>query len=117
MVSGGNLRGRSNFFAHRDDARDFAADCLRVFDLQSTSAAESSANAARCDAAGKDLENVLTQAGDLRLDLRFRAIANADHRDHRAHTDDDAKRSENRAEFVLAQRAPGNLESGAESHG
>ena len=63
---------------------------------------ESGANAARCDAAGKDLENVLTQAGDLRLDLRFRAVADANHRDHCAHTDDDAKRGENRAEFILA---------------
>ena len=61
--------------------------------------------------------NVLTQAGDLRFDLRFRAVADADHRDDRADADDDAERGQNGTQFVLAQRAHGDLESGAKSHG
>ena len=117
MISRRDLRSRGNFFAYRGDARDFAADRLGVFDLQSARATESGANAARGDAAGKDLENVLTKARDLRLDLRFRAVADADHRDDGADADNDAKRGENGAEFILAQGASGNFESGTESHG
>ena len=117
LISRRHLRSRGNFFAYRGDARDFAADCLGVFDLQRAGATEPGANTARGDAAGKDLENVLTKARDLRLDLRFRAVADADHGDDGADTDNNAERGENGAEFILAQRASGNCESGTESHG
>ena len=117
LISRRDLRIRGNFFAYRDDAGDFAADRLGVFDFQSAGAPEPGANAARGDAAGKNLENVLTEARDLRLDLRFRSVADADHRDDGADADDDAKRGENGAEFILAQCASGNLETGTESHG
>ena len=55
------------------------------------------------DAAGEDQDHVLAQAGDLRFDLRLRAVANADHGDHGADADDDAERGQHGAQFVPAQ--------------
>ena len=64
---------------------------------------QSGANSARGDAAGKNLENILPEARDLRLDLRLRSVADADHGDDRADADDDAERGEHGAQLVLAQ--------------
>ena len=44
------------------------------------------------DVAGENQNHVLAQAGDLRFDLRFRAVADADHGNHRADANDDAER-------------------------
>src|SRR5205085_11201314 len=62
----------------------------------------------------KNQDHVFAETGDLRFDLRLRAIPDADHRDDRADADDDAERRQRRAQFVSAQRAGRDFEGGSE---
>ena len=73
-------------------------------------------NAARRRAARENKNHDLPEARDLRFDLRFRAVADADHRDHRGDTDDDAERGQGRAQLVAPQGAERNSQGGAEAH-
>ena len=94
LVSCSHLRGRNNFRTHSDDAGHFAPNRFGVFNFESTRAAPASANPARGGAAGKNEDHILSEAGDLRLDLRFRAVADSNHRDDRADTDDNSERGQ-----------------------
>ena len=53
-------------------------------------------------AAGKNEDDILAEARDLRFHLRLRAVADSDHRDDRADTDDDAERGQ--TERILFRR-------------
>jgi len=68
-------------------------------------------------AAGGDLDHVLSEAGDLRLDLRFGAVADADHGDDRADPDDDAQRGQSGTQSVLSQGVQRNFNRRRDSHG
>ena len=57
------------------------------------------------DISGEYHRHVLTHRGNSRFHLRFRAIADADHRDHRRHADDDAEHCQQGAERVPLQGA------------
>ena len=105
LIARRDLRGRDDFLAHARDRRDLAADGFRVLDFQRARAAPAGANAARGRAAGENQDDVLAEARDLRLHLRLRAIADADHRDDRADADDDAERGERGAQLVSPQSA------------
>src|SRR5439155_10090841 len=74
------------------------------------------ANSTRRRATGKNQNHILSEAGDLRFHLRLCAVADPDHGDHCADTDDDAKRSQHRTHFVSAQRAVGDVKCGRDSH-
>ena len=114
MISSGDLSRRNDFLAHGDDAGHFAPDCFGVFDFQRAGAAPAGANAAGCGASGKNQNHVFAQAGDLRFDLRFGAVADPDHGDDRADADDDAQRGQHRAHLVSAQRAEGDVKCGSD---
>ena len=49
--------------------------------------------------------------------LGFRAVAETDGGDHRAHANDHAQRGEDGAQLVPPQRAVGNAKCGTDSHG
>jgi hypothetical protein len=100
LVSRSHLRGRNNFLTHSDDARHFAPDRFGVFNLESAGAAPASANPTRSGASGKNEDHILSEARDLRLDLRFRAVADSNHRDDRADTDDNSQRCQYGAHLV-----------------
>ena len=116
LIAGRDLCGRDNFFADGGDAGHFAPDRFGIFDFQRARAAPARANAARGRAAGKNQDHIFAETRDLRFDLRLRAVADADHRDDRADADDDAERGQHGTQFVSAQGAKGDLESGTESH-
>src|SRR5437868_5105018 len=82
--------------------------------LPTICAAPAGANAARGRAAGKNEDHVFAETGDLRLDLRLRAVPDAYHRDDRANADDDTERRQRGAQFVSAQRSGRDLEGGPE---
>jgi hypothetical protein len=73
---------------------------FRVFNFESARAAPTSANPARSGTAGKNEDHILFEARDLRLDLRFRAVADSNHRDNRADADDNSQRGQYGANFV-----------------
>src|SRR5436309_1470615 len=53
--------------------------------------------------AGQNRDDIGAEGGDLGLDGGFRALSDADHRDHGPHSDDDAKHRQRRAHAVPAQ--------------
>ena len=74
------------------------------------------ARAAHREVAGQDDDEVGAQALDLVLDARLRAGADGDHRDHRAHADDDAEHRQRGAQLVDAQRGQRDAQRGEEVH-
>ena len=117
LISGSDLRRRNNFFAYADYTWHFAPNRFGVFNLQGAGAAPAGANAARRRAAGKRSGSRFSpRLGDLRFDLRLRAVANPDHRNDRADADDDPERGQHRAHLVSAQRAIGDVKCGCDSH-
>ena len=56
---------------------------------------------------GKTVMTFWPEAGDLGLDLRLGAVADADHGDHRADADDDAERGEDGAHACCAAARAG----------
>ena len=110
------MSGRNNFLAYADDARHFAPDRLRVFDLQRAGATPSRANTTRSGAAGKDEDHILPETGNLRLDLSLRSVANPNHCNDRANTNDDAERGQDRTQLISPQRAERNVKCWCDSH-
>ena len=66
-------------------------------------------------AAGEDEDHVLAHAGDLGLDLRFGAVADADGGDDGGDADDHAEHGQQGAQHVAAQGAQGDFEGGQNS--
>ncbi len=116
LISSRYLGGGNNFFAYRDYTRHFAPNRVGVFNFQGAGASPAGTNAARCGAARENQNHIFSKAGDLRFYLRLRAVADADHGDHRADADDDTKRSQHRTHFVSAQRAIGDVKRRCDSH-
>ena len=117
-VAGDDLSGDSHFGADTGDVGDFAFESVGIVNGQCAGAAQPQAHTAMgAAAAGGDLDHVLSEAGDLRLDLRFGAIADAYHGDDRADTDDDAQRGQSGAQSVLFQGAQSNFNGGRDFHG
>jgi hypothetical protein len=116
LISGGYLGGRNNFLAHPDDARHFASDRLCVFDFQSAGAAPPRANATGSGAAGEDQNHILSEAGNLRFHLCLRSVADPNHRNHRAHADDNSQCSQHRTQFVSPQSAERDVKCWCDSH-
>ena len=74
------------------------------------------ARAAHREVAGQHDDEVGAQALDLVLDARLRAGADGDHRDHRAHADDDAEHRQRGAQLVDAQGGQRDAQRGEEVH-
>ncbi len=92
LIACRHLGCRWNLFANRDHARHFAPDRFSIFNLERAGIPPPGTNTARSCAAGKNQDHVLTQSGDLRFHLRLGSVADSDHRDDRAHTNDNAER-------------------------
>src|SRR5439155_19461987 len=116
LISGGYLRGGNNFLAYSNDARHFPPNRLRVFDFQRAGAPPPGANAAGSGAAGEDEDHILSETGDLRFYLRLRSVADPNHRNHRAHTNDDSESSQHRTQFVSPQSAECDVKCWCDSH-
>ena len=116
LISGCDLCRRNDFLTDADDTGHFAPNCFRVFDLQRAGAAPAGANAARGSAPRKDQDYIFSEAGDLRFHLRLGAVADADHGNDSANTDDNTERGKHRTHFVSAQRAVGDIKCRGDSH-
>ena len=95
---------------------DLATDGLRVLRRERAARAKAAARAAASEAARKNRQHILPEAGDLRLHLHLGPVADADRGDDRRDTDDDAQHGEQRAHLVPAQGAQRNPEGGEYSH-
>jgi hypothetical protein len=92
LISGGHLRSRDNLFAYADYTGHFTPDCFGVFDLQRASAAPAGANTTGGRAARENQNHIFSQAGNLRFHLGFGTVADPNHRNDCADTDDNAQR-------------------------
>jgi len=110
------LRALADFRADGDHAGNFILDRLCVVNRECARAAEPGKNAVAVDAAGKNLDDILAERGNARLDLHLGGLAERDHRDDRADAEDDAEHGQHCAHFVPAQRAEGDLDDGEISH-
>ena len=87
----------------------------RVLDREGAGAVPTGPDAAAGEAAGKDQDHILAQGGDLGLDLRLGAVANADHGDDGAHADDHPEHGQEGPHFVAPQGAQGDSEGGQDA--
>ena len=116
VFAGRKLCAAANFRADGCHAGNFRLNRQRVLNRQGARAAEAGEHAAAVDAARKNLDDVQAEGGDARLHLRLGAVADADHRDHRANANDDAEHGERGPQLVSAQGAEGDLDGGPDSH-
>jgi len=99
----------ANFRTRTRHAADLAPDGVVIALGQRAGAAEPETEPAAADVAGKDQDDVASEVGDLGFNLRFGAIADADHGNDGAHADDDAQHGQQRAQSISAQRPQGNF--------
>ena len=116
VFAGRDLRALADFRADGQHAGNFVLDGEGVFHRKRAGAAETGKNAAAVDAAGKNLDDVLAEGGDARLDLGLRGFAEGDHGDDRADADDDAEHGQHGPHFIPAQGAEGDFDDGEVSH-
>ncbi len=91
---GENLGAVANLGADRDHVRDFTGDRVGVIGAEGAGAAAAAPESTGGEVAGKHADDILTEAGDLGLDLGLGAVADADDGDDGGDADDDAKAGE-----------------------
>ena len=92
LVAGDDDDAAADLGADDGDAGDFPLNGLGVLHGQGAGPTPPAVQSAAGEAAGKDQDDVLAHAGDLRFDLGFGAVADADGGDDGGNADDHAQR-------------------------